>query len=102
MTLVDWHPEELLDKHYAGALGHDERDALERHAATCSACRLELMLEDDFEAELASAGPLPGISAPASGPTGRRGEREAGCATPSGSRRRCSSTLVGVGDRRGT
>jgi tetratricopeptide (TPR) repeat protein len=51
MKLVDWHPEALIDKHHEGALSNAERTELDDHLARCSACRFELMVADDLDAE---------------------------------------------------
>ncbi|HEX4338074.1 MAG TPA: tetratricopeptide repeat protein [Polyangiaceae bacterium] len=54
MSVVDLHPEELLDKHARGTLSEAERARLEGHVSTCNVCRFELAarlhfrdLEDD-------------------------------------------------------
>ena len=52
MTVVDLHPEELLDKDARGELSRDERARLEVHLARCSACRAERVLRMDFADEL--------------------------------------------------
>src|SRR4051794_32733305 len=53
MTVVDLHPEELLDKDARGELTTDERARLDTHLARCAACRAERMLRMDFADELA-------------------------------------------------
>jgi predicted anti-sigma-YlaC factor YlaD len=52
MSVVDLHPEDLLDKDARGELTGDERVRLDTHLARCSACRAETMLRADFAAEL--------------------------------------------------
>jgi anti-sigma factor RsiW len=52
MTVVDLHPEELLDKDARGELSTDERARLETHLARCAACRAERVLRLDFADEL--------------------------------------------------
>ncbi len=52
MTVVDLHPEDLLDKDARGQLTSDERVRLEAHLSRCSACRAEQLLRADFAAEL--------------------------------------------------
>jgi hypothetical protein len=52
VTVVDLHPEELLDKGSRGELTDDERVRLEAHLFRCAACRAERVLRLDFAAEL--------------------------------------------------
>ena len=52
MTVVDLHPEELLDKDARGELSADELARLETHLARCAACRAERVLRLDFADEL--------------------------------------------------
>jgi hypothetical protein len=52
MSVVDLHPEDLLDKDARGELTGDERVRLDTHVARCAACRAETMLRADFAAEL--------------------------------------------------
>ena len=54
MTVVDIHPEELLDKLVRGELSPAEWDHLEAHLETCAVCRLELDLRQDFQPEAAA------------------------------------------------
>ncbi len=56
MSIVDLHPEELLDKDARGALSEIERARLEAHLARCTACRAERQLRLDFADERASDG----------------------------------------------
>jgi TolA-binding protein len=58
MSVVDLHPEDLLDKDAQGALEDSERARLEAHVARCSACRLERQLRADFASELEAHLPL--------------------------------------------
>jgi hypothetical protein len=51
MTVVDWHPEELIDQRRAGVLRDADARRLDEHLATCAACRFELLCSDDFEDE---------------------------------------------------
>jgi tetratricopeptide repeat protein len=50
MTVVEWHPDELIDRREA--LSANEREKLDVHLARCSACRFELRARDDFAALL--------------------------------------------------
>lgn len=52
MTVVDLHPEELLDKDARGELSSEERARFETHLARCAACRAERVLRLDFADEL--------------------------------------------------
>ncbi len=52
MSVVDLHPEELLDKDARGELSDEERARLETHVARCAACRAERLLRLDFADEL--------------------------------------------------
>ncbi len=45
---MDLHPEELLDTECFGA----EAARLERHARACTACRFEIAVRLDFQADL--------------------------------------------------
>jgi TolA-binding protein len=58
MSVVDLHPEDLLDKDALGTLEGPERARLEAHVAHCSACRLERQLRADFASELDAELPL--------------------------------------------
>jgi TolA-binding protein len=58
MTVVDLHPEDLLEKDALGDLEESERSRLEAHLARCSACRMERQLRADFAQELAADDPL--------------------------------------------
>jgi TolA-binding protein len=57
MSVVDLHPEELLDKWARGELSASERTRLDMHVEICPTCRLELELRRDFELEAAHLGP---------------------------------------------
>jgi hypothetical protein len=48
MTVVELHPEPLIDKELSGTLTADERLRLESHVATCSVCRFERLARADF------------------------------------------------------
>jgi len=52
VSVVDLHPEELLDKERRGELDEVERGRLEAHVARCAACRFERLLRADFADEL--------------------------------------------------
>jgi hypothetical protein len=52
MSVVDLHPEELLDKDQRDELTDDERARLDAHLDRCAACRAEVVLRSDFAAEL--------------------------------------------------
>ena len=52
MSVVDLHPEELLDKDERGQLTADERTRLDAHLDRCAACRAEVVLRADFASEL--------------------------------------------------
>ena len=52
MTVVDLHPEDLLDKDARGELTDAETGRLQAHLARCAACRAERVLRADFFAEL--------------------------------------------------
>lgn len=52
MSVVDLHPENLLDRELRGELDDAERDRLEAHLAQCATCRLERQLRADFALEL--------------------------------------------------
>jgi putative zinc finger protein len=55
MTIIDMHPDDLLDRELSGTLSPAEQRRLADHLAQCSGCRLERQLRDDFTHELASA-----------------------------------------------
>lgn len=54
MTVVEWHPDELIDRRRAGTLSQQEQSKLDAHLAVCSACRFEVLVEQDFDGELAA------------------------------------------------
>ncbi len=58
MTVVDLHPEELLEKERAGGLEASERARLDAHLARCAVCRMERQLHADFAEDLASEASL--------------------------------------------
>ncbi len=58
MTVVDLHPEDLLEKEARGALDASERTRLDAHIAHCTACRMERQLRADFADELEADVPL--------------------------------------------
>jgi hypothetical protein len=72
MTLVDLHPEELLEKDARGELDALERERLDAHLARCVACRLERQLRADFAAELGAEREGFGVPGVAGGEGARR------------------------------
>lgn len=52
MSVVDLHPENLLDKEIRGELDGADRERLEAHLAQCATCRMERELRADFQLEL--------------------------------------------------
>lgn len=69
MSIVDLHPEELIDKLAQGRISETESARLEAHLATCSACRFEL----DVRRDLAGADRDARASAPVIVPDGLYG-----------------------------
>jgi TolA-binding protein len=63
MTVVDIHPEDLIDKLNAGSINATERERLDAHLARCAACRFEITVQGDFaeEAPLLDARPQLGF-----------------------------------------
>jgi TolA-binding protein len=55
MTVTDLHPEELLDRARLGTITAAERALLDAHVVRCPACRMELALHHDFQAELGAS-----------------------------------------------
>jgi TolA-binding protein len=51
MSVVDLHPEDLLDRDVCGRLSRIESERLERHLDRCEACRLERQVRADFRDE---------------------------------------------------
>jgi hypothetical protein len=62
MSIVDLHPENLLDKDIRGQLDDDERGRLEAHLGQCATCRLERQLRADFALEVSRDSVSPDIS----------------------------------------
>jgi hypothetical protein len=54
LSVVDLHPEDLLEKEAAGQLEAADRARLDAHLARCTPCRLERKLRADFVAELSA------------------------------------------------
>src|SRR5258708_5670596 len=54
VTVVDLHPEELLEKDALGQLDEAERARLDSHLSHCSICRFERQLRADFSEDLAA------------------------------------------------
>ena len=52
MNVIDFHPDELLDREIDGTLSLEERRRLDDHLVRCQQCRLERQLREDFELEL--------------------------------------------------
>jgi TolA-binding protein len=52
VTVVDLHPEDLLERDARGELDDAERARLQQHLARCAACRFERQLRADFAEEL--------------------------------------------------
>jgi hypothetical protein len=52
VSVVDLHPDHLLDKEIRGELDDTEREWLEAHLTQCATCRLERQLRADFALEL--------------------------------------------------
>lgn len=87
MSVVDLHPENLLDKEIRGELDGPERQRLEAHLGQCATCRLERRLRADFALDLSRSSVPPDIAslvdslarrsteAPIAGGTPRRGRR---------------------------
>jgi len=57
VTVVDLHPEELLEKEALGELDDAERGRLLSHVARCTTCRFERQLRLDFADDLAADAP---------------------------------------------
>lgn len=53
MSIIEVHPEELLDREQRGELSETERAMLFAHLGRCAPCRLERQLRADFEREQA-------------------------------------------------
>lgn len=66
MTVVELHPEELIDKLALGGPGltSAERERLDAHVAQCSACRLELGVRADLEQEVPEIKQRPQLTFP--------------------------------------
>jgi hypothetical protein len=52
MNVIDFHPDDLLDREIKGTLSQQESRRLRDHLDRCMQCRLELQLRADFEEEL--------------------------------------------------
>ena len=74
MSVVELHPDELLDREAHGTLSPSERVRLEAHLEACTVCRFERISRQDFAAELAEeeasplSGPLAAALATLAGP----------------------------------
>lgn len=62
MSVVDLHPENLLDKEIRGELDGGERQRLEAHLQQCATCRLERQLRADFALDLSRSSVPPDIA----------------------------------------
>lgn len=58
MTVVDLHPEELLERDQRGGLSDDQREQLDAHLARCLACKFETIAREDFAREIDLDEPL--------------------------------------------
>jgi hypothetical protein len=76
VSVVDLHPENLLDKEIRGELDGAERQRLEIHLAQCATCRLERQLRADFALDL-SRGSIPPEIASLVESLARRGTEDA-------------------------
>ncbi|MDP8999419.1 MAG: zf-HC2 domain-containing protein [Myxococcota bacterium] len=54
MTVVELHPEQLIDKELLGTLSADERQRLDGHFASCPVCRLERLARGAFRSDFAA------------------------------------------------
>src|ERR1044071_9632801 len=52
MKVIDFHPDDLLDREIEGTLSHEEERRLREHLGRCMQCHLEHQLRSDFEEEL--------------------------------------------------
>lgn len=52
VTIIDVHPDDLLEREMAGALSAPDEGWLAAHVARCASCRLERQLRADFDREL--------------------------------------------------
>lgn len=55
MKVVDWHPEDLIDRALADELSGAERAELDAHLEVCAACRFEALVVGDLEDEARGA-----------------------------------------------
>lgn len=55
MTIIDMHPDDLLDRELSGTLSASEQRRLAEHLSQCPGCRLERQLRDDFSHELVAS-----------------------------------------------
>ena len=74
MSVVEVHPEELLDRELRGELSESDRVMLSAHLARCSACRMERQLRLDFERELGEKPAAVDLGSFVSGALGALGE----------------------------
>jgi TolA-binding protein len=63
VSVVDLHPENLLDKEIRGELDAAERQRLEAHLEQCATCRLERRMRADFALELERDSVPPDVAA---------------------------------------
>jgi TolA-binding protein len=62
MTVISFHPEDLLDREMRGTILPEEQERLDRHLASCGVCRFERQVRADFEEELAQPDALPDLA----------------------------------------
>ncbi len=58
MKVLEFHLDDLVDREMSGTLTPSERIRLDDHLVRCTSCRLEQMVRDDFDRELADEGPI--------------------------------------------
>ena len=61
MNVIEFHPDELIDREIRGELSAEDRRRLDEHLGRCAACRLELQLRADFDDELGTGEGAPSL-----------------------------------------